>query len=139
MHNTLRTHRQPPATEKSAADATTTDDPSPSTSVAPQSALHGWKYRNPQIGRGTLPCYASPFSQLIIVSFVCFLCPGMFNALSGMGGGGQVDATANDEANTALYSTFAVVGFFAGTITNKLGIKAALSFGGLGWVLLEPE
>jgi len=32
----------------------------------------------------------------------------------------------------ALYSTFAVVGFFAGTITNKLGIRTALSFGGLG-------
>jgi hypothetical protein len=27
-----------------------------------------------------------------------------------MGGGGQLDPTANNKANTALYSTFAVVG-----------------------------
>jgi hypothetical protein len=97
MHNTLRTLRQPPAAEKSLAEATTNDDLSPSTSITPQSTPYGWKHHKPQIGKWTLPCYASPFAQLIIVSFVCFLCPGMFNALSGMGGGGQVDATANDE------------------------------------------
>jgi MFS family permease len=57
----------------------------------------------------------------------------MFNALNGMGGGGQLDPTANNRANTALYSTFAVVGFFAGTFTNKLGIRTALSFGGVGY------
>jgi MFS family permease len=37
--------------------------------------------------------------------------------------------------NTALYSTFAVVGFFAGTIVNRLGVRAALSFGGIGYCL----
>lgn len=70
----------------------------------------GWKYKTAHIGKHTLPWYASPFSQLVIVAFVCFLCPGMFNALSGMGGGGQVNAHAADNANVALYSTFAVVG-----------------------------
>jgi MFS family permease len=79
------------------------------------------------------PWFASPPVQLVIVSFVCFMCPGMFNALNGMGGGGQLDPTANNKANTALYSTFAVVGFFAGTFTNKLGIRTALSFGGIGY------
>jgi Ion channel regulatory protein UNC-93 len=114
----------------------------------------GWKYRNIKIGPWTLPWYASPPIQLVIVSFVCFLCPGMFNALSGMGGGGQFDARyvqinimclhvydvadllksrAADDANTALYSTFAVIGFFAGTFTNKIGIRFALSFGGIGY------
>jgi MFS family permease len=79
------------------------------------------------------PWFASPPVQLVIVSIVCFMCPGMFNALNGMGGGGQLDPTANNKANTALYSTFAVVGFFAGTFTNKLGIRTALSFGGIGY------
>lgn len=59
----------------------------------------------------------------------------MFNALTGMGGGGQVDVSTADEANTALYSTFAIVGFFAGSFTNKIGIKNALSFGGLGYCI----
>lgn len=57
----------------------------------------------------------------------------MFNAVNGLGGGGQVSTTASNKANTALYSTFSVVGFFAGTITNTLGIKVALSFGGIGY------
>lgn len=75
----------------------------------------------------------------------------MFNALGGLGGGGQVDPMAQNNAATALYSvctpsqspftppdtdpckTFAVVGFFAGTFTNKLGVKTALSFGGIGY------
>lgn len=70
----------------------------------------GRKYRSTKIGLVTLPHYASPATQLVIVAFVCFLCPGMFNALSGMGGGGQVSANAADEANVALYACFSVVG-----------------------------
>lgn len=72
----------------------------------------GRKYRSTKIGPVTLPHYASPASQLVIVAFVCFLCPGMFNALSGMGGGGQVSAHAADEANVALYACFSVVGMW---------------------------
>ena len=79
--------------------------------------------------------YASPAVQLVLVALVCFLCPGMFNALGGMGGTGLSIAQASDEANTALYATFAVVGFAAGTFTNRLGINLALSFGGLGYCI----
>ena len=92
-----------------------------------------WKYKQFKIGGRRLPFYASPPVQLGIVAIVCFLCPGMFNALTGMGGGGNVDPHAADNANTALYSTFAVIGFFAGTFTNVLGVKLTLSFGGLGY------
>lgn len=37
--------------------------------------------------------------------------------------------------NTALYSTFAVVGFFAGTFVNRMGVRLALSFGGIGYCI----
>lgn len=59
----------------------------------------------------------------------------MFNALNGLGGAGQLskNAYASDASNSALYATFAVVGFFAGTVTNALGIRIALSFGGIGY------
>ena len=57
----------------------------------------------------------------------------MFNALNGLGGAGQLDPNASNASNCALYATFAVVGFFAGTVTNALGIRVALSFGGLGY------
>ena len=95
----------------------------------------GWMYKSLRIGGFNLPWYASPSSQLLIVSFVCFLCPGMFNALSGTGGGGQVNAKVADNSNVALYSTFSVVGFFAGTMVNRLGIRLTLSFGGFGYFI----
>jgi MFS family permease len=93
----------------------------------------GWKYSPIYLGKLKLPWFASPPTQLAIVSFVCFLCPGMFNALTGMGGGGQVDPQAADDANTALYSTFAVVGFFAGSFANVLGLRITMFLGGLGY------
>lgn len=96
-------------------------------------APSGRKYKRGKIGPLRLPYYASPPAQLLLVSLVCFLCPGMFNALSGMGGGGQVDTRTQDVAGLTLYSVFAVVGFFAGTICNRFGIKFSLSFGGLGY------
>ncbi|KAG4437555.1 hypothetical protein IFR05_006942 [Cadophora sp. M221] len=95
----------------------------------------GWMYRQRKLGKFNIPWFASPRVQLIMVSFVCFLCPGMFNALGGMGGGGRTDATLADNMNIALYSTFAVFGFFGGTIVNKLGVKLTLAFGGIGYCI----
>ncbi|GAA5878115.1 hypothetical protein JCM16303_002851 [Sporobolomyces ruberrimus] len=79
--------------------------------------------------------WANSTTQVAIVSLVCFGCPGMFNALSGVGGGGQVDPKVNNNGNVALYSTFAVVGFFAGPIINKIGARLALSIGAAGYAL----
>ncbi|KAL8671519.1 MAG: hypothetical protein Q9168_003988 [Polycauliona sp. 1 TL-2023] len=92
-----------------------------------------WKYRSRRIGPLYIPAYASPPIQLGLVAIVCFLCPGMFNALAGLGGGGQIDATTANNANVALYSVFSVVGFFAGTFANRMGIKLTLCLGGIGY------
>lgn len=64
----------------------------------------GFIYKRWTFGHWMSPWYASPKVQLIIVSFVCFLCPGMFNALSGLGGGGKTDATLADDM-VRLYIT----------------------------------
>jgi hypothetical protein len=45
----------------------------------------------------------------------------------------QSELTASQ--NVALYSTFAVVGFFAGTFVNKLGVKITLALGGIGYCI----
>jgi len=92
----------------------------------------GWMYKGFKIGKYEL-WYASPKVQLFVVAMACFMCPGMYNALTGLGGGGQIDTTAQNNASTALYSTFAVVGFFSGTFANRLGIRATLAFGGIGY------
>ncbi|KAJ5914081.1 hypothetical protein N7504_002964 [Penicillium tannophilum] len=94
----------------------------------------GWMYKPLRIGKFTT-WYASPGFQLGMVAFVCFMCPGMFNALGGLGGGGKTDNTLADNMNTALYSTFAVIGFFAGTFVNRIGVRLALSFGGIGYCI----
>ncbi|KAJ5928885.1 hypothetical protein N7466_007841 [Penicillium verhagenii] len=94
----------------------------------------GWMYKPLRIGKLTT-WYASPGFQLAMVAFVCFMCPGMFNALGGLGGGGKTTNTLADNMNTALYSTFAVIGFFAGTFVNRIGVRLALSFGGVGYCI----
>ncbi|KAI3471281.1 hypothetical protein Pfo_027944 [Paulownia fortunei] len=79
--------------------------------------------------------YNSPLVQVALIGLVCFCCPGMFNALSGMGGGGQVDPTAANNANTALYTTFAVFGVLGGGIYNILGPQLTLLSGCSTYVL----
>ena len=58
--------------------------------------------------------YYHPVIQVFFLGFVCFMGPGLFNALNGLGGGGMVDATTSANANSTLYATFAVAAFFAG-------------------------
>ncbi|CDK25878.1 unnamed protein product [Kuraishia capsulata CBS 1993] len=82
-----------------------------------------------------LPAYSTATVQIVMVSFVCFMCPGMFNALSGLGGAGLSDPTLSDNANVALYCTFATLGFFSGTICNWIGVPATLAFGGSGYAI----
>ncbi|KAF7509629.1 hypothetical protein GJ744_007667 [Endocarpon pusillum] len=94
-----------------------------------------WMYKTTKLGPIKIPYYASPPFQLGLVAFVCFLCPGMFNAVNGLGAAGQVDPYDINNANIAVYSTFSVVGFFAGSIANRIGLKLTLGLGGFGYFL----
>jgi hypothetical protein len=67
--------------------------------------------------KGLLGLYTNTTTQVVLLGFVCFMCPGLFNALNGLGGGGQVDPTTGANANSALYATFAVAAFFAGCVS----------------------
>jgi MFS family permease len=79
--------------------------------------------------------YYHPITQVSMLGLVCFMCPGLFNALTGLGGGGQVDPTINAKANTALYATYAVGAFFSGSINNQLGSRLTLLLGSTGYAL----
>ncbi|CAK5262573.1 unnamed protein product [Mycena citricolor] len=89
-------------------------------------------FERPQGFRGI---YTHPTTQVAMVGFVCFMCPGLFNALGAIGGGGQVDQTTAANANVALNSTFSVMAFFAGSIHNKIGALRTLQIGTLGYSL----
>lgn len=73
--------------------------------------------------------YNSPIVQVVFLGLVCLCCPGMFNALSGLGAGGSMSSNVAliDAANGALYGCFAIVGFFAGSVTNTVGVKYTLT------------
>ncbi|KAI5120860.1 hypothetical protein M0805_008233 [Coniferiporia weirii] len=79
--------------------------------------------------------YRTPVFQIVMLGLVCFMGPGMFNALNGLGGAGQLDASTSANANAALYATFAVSAFFAGSINNKLGSRLTLLLGTTGYAL----
>ncbi|KAJ2828290.1 hypothetical protein GGI24_002428 [Coemansia furcata] len=83
--------------------------------------------------------YNSPLTQVVIMSIVCFLCPGMFNALNAMGGAGQIDREASNNANTGLYSTFIVFGVLGGAIVNLLGVRWTIFVSGLTYSLYSAS
>ncbi|KAJ7205473.1 MFS general substrate transporter [Mycena pura] len=87
--------------------------------------------------KGFRGCFSHPATQarnllllfVALLGFVCFMCPGLYNSLTGLGGGGQVDETTGANANVALYSTFSV------SVNNKLGPRLTLQLGSLGYGL----
>ncbi|KAJ7596262.1 MFS general substrate transporter [Mycena floridula] len=79
--------------------------------------------------------YYHPITQVSMLGFVCFMGPGLFNALNGLGAGGQIDSATNSNSNAALYATFAFMAFFAGSVNNKLGSKVTLLLGSVGYAL----
>ncbi|CAE6451316.1 unnamed protein product [Rhizoctonia solani] len=88
-----------------------------------------------QAPRGVVGVYRSTLTQVIMLGFVCFMGPGLFNALNGLGGGGRVDPQTSANGNVALYSTFAAGAFFSGSICNKLGPRLTLLIGTTGYSL----
>ncbi|CAL5034099.1 unnamed protein product [Urochloa decumbens] len=90
--------------------------------------------RLPPAKRGLLR-HNSPLVQVSLIGLVCFCCPGMFNALSGLGGGGQLDHTTIDKANTALYACFAIFGIVGGAAHNLFGPRSTLLLGALTYPL----
>ncbi|KAG6829302.1 hypothetical protein H0H87_011968 [Tephrocybe sp. NHM501043] len=79
--------------------------------------------------------YYHPLTQTGLLGFVCFMCPGLFNSLNGLGGGGQLDNTTGANSNAAVYGTFAFFAFFGGSINNRLGSRTTLMLGTTGYAL----
>ncbi|GAA5800561.1 hypothetical protein HPULCUR_005997 [Helicostylum pulchrum] len=78
--------------------------------------------------------YNSPMVQVFIVGMVCFCCPGMYNALGGMGGGGQSSTEAATNAATATAVTFTIFSLVGAPIYNIFGHRVIIP-GALAYVL----
>eukprot|EP00250_Pteridium_aquilinum_P021054 c25016_g1_i3 orf=147-1625(-) len=84
-----------------------------------------WLRRRPWLAHH----YSTPLFQISLIGFICFCCPGMLNAVNGMGAGGQENPHAANNGLTALYAAFAVFGLLGGGIYNLLGPHKTLFFG----------
>jgi hypothetical protein len=107
----------------SGVDNSAVRDYDPSSSPAldnPSGPIITWETHDPDIHlrptnlKGFFYC---PYTQVVLLGFVCFSCPGLFNALNGLGAGGQVNSTTSANANSTLYATFALAAFFAGSVS----------------------
>ncbi|RDB28756.1 UNC93-like protein 2 [Hypsizygus marmoreus] len=66
--------------------------------VHPGASLESWKTKVHEVWR-------TPLSQILLISIICFCCPGMYNAISGLGGSGQLDSTVAANATYRPYLT----------------------------------
>lgn len=75
--------------------------------------------------------YRHPWLQVSLVSFISFCNPGMYNALTGMGGSGQVDPTVAANSNVATHAcTAAAALLLVGMFYKYLGPRLSLLAGG---------
>ncbi|KAI1303875.1 putative MFS transporter [Xylaria venustula] len=80
--------------------------------------------------------YAHPWTQTLLISLICFCLPGVYNALSGIGGSGQVNPTVAANATVALLSTTAATALFiAGPIFSWVGPRICFLVGGWTYAL----
>eukprot|EP00124_Ichthyophonus_hoferi_P005120 Ihof_evm3s672 gene=Ihof_evmTU3s672 len=77
--------------------------------------------------------YKSSKTQILIVALAAFCCPGIFNALTGLGNAGSNNPTVANDANTALYASFSVFGYFGGLFFNLFGNRVLMGVGGLAY------
>ncbi|KAK8145838.1 hypothetical protein G3M48_003934 [Beauveria asiatica] len=86
--------------------------------------------------RGLFSFLRDPWTQIITVSFISFCNPGMYNALTGMGGSGQVDGTVAANSNVATHAcTAGAALLLVGTLYRHLGPRASLALGGWTYAL----
>ncbi|OBT63657.1 hypothetical protein VE03_06125 [Pseudogymnoascus sp. 23342-1-I1] len=80
--------------------------------------------------------YANPWTQIVLISAICFCCPGMYNALGGLGGSGQVDPTVAANATVALLAaTAATALFIVGPLFSYVGPRICFLLGGWTYAL----
>ncbi|KAL2838270.1 major facilitator superfamily domain-containing protein [Aspergillus pseudoustus] len=77
-----------------------------------------------------------PWFQIALISFISFCNPGMYNALTGMGGSGQVDGTVAANSNVATHAcTAGVALIFVGALYKYIGPRLSLLLGGWTYAL----
>ncbi|KAF8072264.1 major facilitator superfamily domain-containing protein [Lyophyllum atratum] len=75
--------------------------------------------------------WATPMTQIVLISLICFCCPGMYNAIGGLGGSGQLDSTVAANATVALLAATAASALtIVPPIFDMFGPRTCLLIGG---------
>lgn len=83
-----------------------------------------------------IKAYHDPWFQICLISFISFCNPGMYNALTGMGGSGQVNGTVAANSNVATHAcTAGAALFIVGAFYRYLGPRISLLIGGWTYAL----
>ncbi|KAI1353074.1 major facilitator superfamily domain-containing protein [Xylaria sp. FL0043] len=86
-------------------------------------------YQRSKLGPFKLPPYRSGSFQLGILAIIFLLGPGLFAALIGLGGAGLGNPIPVNNSYIINYGTSAAVGFFAGPVMQRIGLRLSLSLG----------
>ncbi|KAL0568892.1 hypothetical protein V5O48_013081 [Marasmius crinis-equi] len=79
----------------------------------------------------TRSTFHSLTAQILLISVICFCCPGMYNTITGLGGSGQLDSTVAANANVALLaSTAASALLLVPPVFDTFGPRTCLLIGG---------
>ena len=80
--------------------------------------------------------YHDPWFQIVLISFISFCNPGMYNALTGLGGSGQVNGTTAANSNVATHACTAGAALvLVGAFYKFLGPRLSLILGGWTYAL----
>ncbi|EED18695.1 conserved hypothetical protein [Talaromyces stipitatus ATCC 10500] len=83
-----------------------------------------------------LRLHHDPWFQVMLISVISFCNPGMYNALTGMGGSGQVNTTVTANSNVATHAcTAGAALIFVGVFYKYLGPRWSLLLGGWTYAL----
>ncbi|CAH0046883.1 unnamed protein product [Clonostachys solani] len=116
------------------SESTTKNIPGVTDEDIPQQESARWQPPSSKLVR----FYSHPWTQIILISVICFCLPGpkMYNALTGLGGSGQVDSTVAANANVALLSATAGTALLVvGPLFTRVGPRVCFLIGGWTYAL----
>lgn len=77
--------------------------------------------------------YFSPLTSAVILGLCNFCAPGLWGAMNSLGAGGQATPWLVNSANSLTFCLMIVTAFLTSTITDRVGVNAAVFLGGIGF------
>ncbi|KAF8075059.1 major facilitator superfamily domain-containing protein [Lyophyllum atratum] len=77
--------------------------------------------------------YRSTLFQMLVVGFIAFLGPGLWNATNSLGAGGALEPYLVNAANSIVFAVLGLLCIVSAIAVNKIGVKWTLVLGSLAW------